>query len=172
MTSLFSGGLSGSGFGQSGFGAGLVGSGPSVGFDKAKGNVNGTADENKDDSDDDSPPKPEFVPVVESDSLYTQRIKVYEMQGKAYKDLGIGNLFIKELPGPKYQLVVRADNSLGTILVNVVLNASVLLKQNKPINILATVPSSEGKPTTYLFRVKEDSVGNELYSLLEKYKNS
>lgn len=99
------------------------------------------------------------------------RIKLFEMEGKKFKDLGVGNLFVKPLSSGKNQLLIRADNSLGTILVNALLNASTPIRQNKPTNILITLPSADGKPITYLMRVKDATLGNELTQALEKYKS-
>ena len=93
------------------------------------------------------------------------------MEGKKFKDLGVGNLFVKPLSSGKNQLLIRADNSLGTILVNALLNASTPIRQNKPTNILITLPSADGKPITYLMRVKDATLGNELTQALEKYKS-
>jgi nuclear pore complex protein Nup50 len=59
------------------------------------------------------PPKNEFVPVVEDDSLYSKRCKVFVKSGSDFADRGVGTLYIKKTEQSKIQLIVRADTNLG-----------------------------------------------------------
>uniref|UniRef100_A0A182SB50 Nuclear pore complex NUP2/50/61 domain-containing protein n=1 Tax=Anopheles maculatus TaxID=74869 RepID=A0A182SB50_9DIPT len=64
-------------------------------------------------ADEDEPPKVEFTPVEEKDSLYSKRCKLYFKVDGSYSDRGVSTLHIKKVDG-KVQLLVRADTSLAT----------------------------------------------------------
>jgi len=118
------------------------------------------------------PPKNEFVPVVEDDSLYSKRCKVFVKSGADYADRGIGTLFLKKVDD-KVQLIVRADTNLGNILLNIIicdgLPTSRLGKNNVMIVCLPT-PESKPPPIPVLVRVKTADEADELLATLEKYK--
>ena len=120
------------------------------------------------------PPKNEFVPVVEDDSLYSKRCKVFVKSGADYADRGIGTLFLKKVDD-KVQLIVRADTNLGNILLNIIicdgLPTSRLGKNNVMIVCLPT-PESKPPPIPVLVRVKTADEADELLATLEKYKNA
>jgi nuclear pore complex protein Nup50 len=119
------------------------------------------------------PPKNEFVPVVEEDSLYSKRCKVFVKSGADYADRGIGTLFLKKVDD-KVQLIVRADTNLGNILLNIIicdgLPTSRLGKNNVMIVCLPT-PESKPPPIPVLVRVKTAVEADELLATLEKYKS-
>ncbi|KAK3907558.1 Nuclear pore complex protein Nup50 [Frankliniella fusca] len=156
---------------------------PSAGFSFGSGkpftfsNVASNAEEKKDDDDDeadeDTPPKPDHKPVNEEGATYTKRCKVFIKQGKEYSDRGIGNLFLKPVDGGKTQLIVRADTSLGNILLNTLVSSS-LPVQRMGINnvVLACIPTpdSQPPPVPVLIRVKTSDDADELFSNLEKHK--
>lgn len=95
-----------------------------------------------------------------------------------YGDLGVGTLFVKPVSEEKYQLIVRADTSLGNILVNVILNSAIptqrLGKNNVMIICVPTPPPAGSNtpqtPSTVLLRVKTSEEADELLKVLEKYK--
>lgn len=120
------------------------------------------------------PPKNEFVPVVEEDSLYSKRCKVFVKSGADYADRGIGTLFLKKVDD-KVQLIVRADTNLGNILLNIIicdgLPTSRLGKNNVMIVCLPT-PESKPPPIPVLVRVKTADEADELLATLEKYKKA
>lgn len=130
----------------------------------------GTAD--NEEAENEEPPKNEFVPVVEEDSLYSKRCKVFVKSGADYADRGIGTLYLKKVE-EKVQLIVRADTNLGNILLNIIicegLPTSRLGKNNVMIVCLPT-PESKPPPIPVLVRVKTSDEADELLATIEKYK--
>lgn len=123
---------------------------------------------------DDEPPKVEFTPVVEDDSLYSKRCKVYVKADSGYKERGVGMLYIKSVEsGSKTQLLVRADTNLGNILLNILLTDAVPSKRigkNDVMLICLPTPDSKPPPTTVLVRVKTAIEADDLLAQIEKYK--
>uniref|UniRef100_A0A182Q2K0 RanBD1 domain-containing protein n=1 Tax=Anopheles farauti TaxID=69004 RepID=A0A182Q2K0_9DIPT len=133
----------------------------------------GAADKEADaDADEDEPPKVEFTPVEEKDSLFSKRCKLFVKTGGAYSDRGVGTLHVKKVDG-KVQVLVRADTSLGNILLNIILNESVPLQRmgkNNVMMICLPTPDSKPPPTSVLLRVKTTEEADELYETLLKFK--
>lgn len=120
----------------------------------------------------DEPPKNEFVPVVEEDSLFSKRCKVFVKSGNDYADRGVGTLFLKKVDD-KVQLVVRADTNLGNILLNIILQEGLptsRLGKNNVMIVCVPMPDSKPPPIPVLVRVKTAEEADELLSILEKYK--
>ncbi|XP_053665347.1 nuclear pore complex protein Nup50 [Anopheles marshallii] len=133
--------------------------------DSAGGGDGGEADE-------DEPPKVEFTPVEEKDSLYSKRCKLFIKADGSYSDRGVGTLHVKMVDG-KVQVLVRADTSLGNILLNIILNESVPLQRlgkNNVMMICLPTPDAKPPPTSVLLRVKTTEEADELYESLLKYK--
>lgn len=155
---------------------------PSAGFSFGSGkpftfsNVASNADEKKDDeeeADEDTPPKPDHKPVNEEGATYTKRCKVFIKQGKDYSDRGIGNLFLKPVDGGKTQLIVRADTSLGNVLLNTLVSSSLPVQRigtNNVAVVCIPTPDSQPPPVTVLIRVKTSDDADELFNKLEKHK--
>lgn len=121
-------------------------------------------------ADDDEPPKVEFTPVVEEDSVYSKRCKVFIRVDKDYKDRGVGTLYIKNVQdGAKTQVLVRADTSLGNILLNALLTKEIPLKRMGKNNVMLPIMDND-KPTTALIRVKTGEDADELLENMEKNK--
>lgn len=122
---------------------------------------------------DDEPPKNEFVPVVEDDSLYSKRCKVFVKGASEFSDRGIGKLYIKKVEGSKFQLIVRADTNLGNILLNIMivegLPVSKFGKNNVMIVCIPT-PDAKPPPTSVLIRVKTGEEADELLNTINQYK--
>ncbi|KAG5681389.1 hypothetical protein PVAND_010831 [Polypedilum vanderplanki] len=135
-----------------------------------------TADNNIDQGEnteaDEEPPKNEFVPVVEEDSLLSKRCKVFVKTGTDYTDRGVGTLYLKKVD-EKVQLIVRADTNLGNILLNIILQEGLptsRLGKNNVMIVCVPTPESKPPPTPVLVRVKTGEEADELLSILEKYK--
>lgn len=123
------------------------------------------------DADEDQPPKYEFVPVVEKDSFYSKRCKVFVKSDTSYADRGVGMLYLKKVEGSgKTQLLVRADTSLGKILLNILLSEGVPVKRmgkNNVMLICLPLPDAQG-PTSVLIRVKDEQEADELLAEITK----
>ncbi|XP_055370825.1 nuclear pore complex protein Nup50-like [Condylostylus longicornis] len=119
-------------------------------------------------------PKNEFKPVVEEDSIYSQRCKVFTKKDGDFKDRGVGTLYLKPVKdSEKTQLIVRADTNIGNILLNFILNKSLpsqRLGKNNVMLICIPTPESEQKPVSVLIRVKTEQDADQLFENIEKYK--
>jgi len=116
----------------------------------------------------DSPKKP-AEPVVEEDAIYSKKCKLFYKKSDSYVDRGIGKLYLKLTAEQKLQLVIRADNSLGNILLNVLVSPSTPMERLGTNNVMmVTVPNppidpkTESEPVTFLIRVKTAEDADEL----------
>jgi nuclear pore complex protein Nup50 len=120
------------------------------------------------------PPKNEFTQVVEDDSLYSKRCKVFVKSGAEFADRGVGMLYIKKVED-KVQMIVRADTNLGNILLNIILaNGLPASRQGKNNVMLMCIPTPEAKPppTSVLLRVKSGEEADDLLEKINTYKMS
>ena len=128
--------------------------------------------EEKADDDEDQPPKVEFTPVEEKDSLFSKRCKMFVKQDGAFSERGLGTLHVKKVDG-KTQLIVRADTSLGNILLNIILNDSIptqRLGKNNVMLVCMPTPDSKPPPVPVLLRVKTEQEADELFKKFEEFK--
>lgn len=134
-----------------------------------------TSDEKTDaDADaDDEPPKVEFTPVIECESMYSKRCKVFVKVATEYNSRGTGTLYLKNVPeSNKIQLIVRADTNLGNILLNILLVEGLpvqKLSKNNVMIVCIPTPESDPKPTTVLIRVKNEDEADELLAEIKKH---
>ena len=108
------------------------------------------------------------------------RIKLFYFNEKESKfcDRGIGNLYVKPLNnGDSTQLIVRADNSLANILLNVKLNKVLPISKigAKDVSYLCIpnppIPNVDAKlPCKFLFKVKTEDDAVELLDKLNELK--
>ncbi|KAK0180835.1 hypothetical protein PV327_003174 [Microctonus hyperodae] len=129
--------------------------------------------ENGEKDDDDEPPKVEFKPVTEDGAIYEKRCKVFVKKDGVFGDRGIGVLFLKPTPNGKTQLIVRAENSLGNLLLNTLLTSSIPTKRmNEKTVMLVCLPLAESQPppTPILLRVKTSEDADSLLEALESNK--
>lgn len=118
------------------------------------------------------PPKNEFKPVVEEESIYSKRCKVFVKTNDDYASRGTGTLYLKSVQNGKIQLIVRADTNLGNILLNVLLGAGIPVKRmgkNNVMLICIPTPDAGPKPSSVLLRVKNEDDADELYAELNKH---
>jgi nuclear pore complex protein Nup50 len=133
--------------------------------------TNGDEAEN---DDEDTPPKVEFTPVVEEDSVFSKRCKVFVKKDGNFSDRGVGTLFVKKVQvadKDKYQLIVRADTSLGNLLLNVLLAEAIPTQRMGKNNVMLVCSPNAGDPVSpVLLRVKTESEADDLLKEIEKYK--
>lgn len=128
---------------------------------------------NEENEEDDEPPKVEFTPVVEENSIYDKRCKVFVKRDGNFVDRGIGTLYIKKVgETEKHQLLVRANTALGNILVNIILSSVPTERIGKNNVMLICIPTPDEKPppTSVLIRVKTSEEADDLLETLKKYK--
>lgn len=90
-----------------------------------------------------------------------------------FGDRGVGLLFLKPIPSGKTQLIVRADNSLGNLLLNTLLTDSIPIKRmnkNTVMLMCLPLPDSLPPPTAVLLRVKTSEDADSLNEALENNK--
>ncbi|XP_043491607.1 nuclear pore complex protein Nup50 [Polistes fuscatus] len=137
---------------------------------KPQDNENQSENQSKDD-DPEEPPKPDFKPVTEEGAIFEQRCKVFIKKDGSFSDRGIGTLFLKPTPNGKTQLIVRAENSLGNLLLNTLLTESIpTQRMNKNTIMLVCLPDSQPPPTPVLLRVKTSEEADVLLETLDKHK--
>lgn len=149
--------------------------GTTTGFTFA--NVAKPAEEKSDDkaggdADEDEPPKVEFTPVEEKDSVYSKRCKLFVKADGNFSDRGVGTLHVKKVD-TKVQVIVRADTNLGNILLNIILNESVPVQRmgkNNVMMVCLPTPDAKPPPTSVLLRVKTADEADALYETLNKHK--
>lgn len=132
-----------------------------------------TADGQTDADADDEPPKVEFTPVVESESMYSKRCKVYVKVDGGFNSGCAGMLYLKKVQeADKVQLIVRADTNLGNILLNILLSDGLPVQKRGTNNVMVVcipTPESDPKPTTVLIRVKNEEEADELLAEIKKH---
>merc|ERR1712059_180336 len=108
-------------------------------------------------------------PTDETDSLYSKKCKLFYKKGEAYVERGLGHIHLKQTEDGRLQVVVRADTSLGNILLNIVMSSNVpMQRQGKNNLLLVCVPNppldskGEVEPIPFLIRVKTAEDADEL----------
>lgn len=126
--------------------------------------------ENKDEQDEDSPPKVEFTPVVESESIYSIRCKVFVKKDNDYASRGTGTLYLKSVAKGRVQMIVRADTNLGNILVNILLSTDLPAKRLGKNNVMMVciLTPDDPKPVPILLRVKNEQEADKLCDEITK----
>jgi len=137
--------------------------------------------QNAENDDNYEPPKPEAVVIEEEGAIYSKPdIKMYYKQptDQSFVTYGKGTLYIKELDGSKKQLIVRANNTLGTILLNISWVSAIPVSLKKKDVIIAALPNpplnskeSEKVLVSYILRSRNEDEAKELSESLIKYKS-
>lgn len=114
----------------------------------------------------------EFKHSAEADSIYSKSCKVFLKDEGDYKDRGVGTLYIKNAPDDKVQLIVRANTSVGQVLLNILLTSAIPAKRLKNNVALVCIPTPESdpKPRTVLVRVKTEEDAIELLDEISKHQ--
>jgi len=114
-------------------------------------------------------PKKTADPVVEEDAMYSKKCKLFYKKSDSYVERGIGQLYLKLTDEKKLQLVIRADNSLGNILLNILVTPSTPLERLGTNNLMLVIlpnppidPKTDSEPVTFLVRVKTAEDADEL----------
>jgi len=164
----FSFGLNPSGFGNLSSGFGTNTSSFQFGFLKNDENKSDEAKSN--DDDEESTPAEQVVEtVVETDALYTKKCKLFYKKGDTYVERGLGNIHLKKTEESKLQVIIRADTTLGNILLNIILSEKIPLERVGKNNVMIICvpnppidPKAEAEPVTFLIRVKTTEDADEL----------
>ncbi|XP_046645234.1 nuclear pore complex protein Nup50-like [Daphnia pulicaria] len=127
--------------------------------------------------DEDAPPKVEVKEVKEEDAFYSIRCKLFYKKDANYTEKGVGTMHLKKVKDDKTQLVIRADTSLGNILLNIILNPQITTQRIGKNNVMLVCipnppidPKTPPVPTPMLLRVKTDTEADELLAKLNEAK--
>ncbi|VEL40981.1 unnamed protein product [Protopolystoma xenopodis] len=159
---------------------------PQLGANKEK------ADEaDAEDNEEYIPPVPEAREIKEEGSVFTTRCKLFYKLSDSWKERGLGNLYIKPDGDSKdkFQLLIRADTNLGTILLNIIVTKDMPIKQQKNNLTLVCVPNppvpgancekkeldsslnDKSNLVPMLIRVKTEDAASNLLEELNKYRS-
>lgn len=124
------------------------------------------------------PPEPEKKVLVEEGSEFEVKVKMYFMIEKTWTDRGTGMAFLKRKEGSAH-LVVRAENSLGTIMLNNVLKKEIKITSSgdKAFSFV-TVPNPPVEPKNpekafpILLRVKTKDLKEEFLAKIESLQSN
>ncbi|CAG9792092.1 unnamed protein product [Diatraea saccharalis] len=123
----------------------------------------------------DEPPKVEYKPIVEENSVYDKKCKIFVKKDGNFVDKGVGTLYIKKIEETgKYQLLVRANTNLGNVLVNLILASAIptqRMGKNNVMMICIPTPDAKPPPTSILIRVKTADEADELLKTLNEHKS-
>lgn len=129
---------------------------------------------NETEENEDEPPKVEYTPIVEDNSVFEKKCKVFVKKDGNFIDKGVGTLYIKKIEeSGKNQLLVRANTTLGNILLNFILSSSITTQRmgkNNVMMVCIPTPDAKPPPTPILIRVKTSEEADELLEILNKYK--
>ncbi|KAL0270467.1 UNVERIFIED_CONTAM: hypothetical protein PYX00_007872 [Menopon gallinae] len=122
------------------------------------------------------PPKSDFTPVVEEDSIYDIRCKIFVKKDNKFISKGVGTLFLKPVKSSKNtQLIVRADTSSGNILLNILLTSNLPIQkmgENNVMIVCVPTPDCQPPPVPVLIRVKTSEDCDQVIKKLEECKGS
>lgn len=120
---------------------------------------------------DEQPFKVEFTPVTEEGAIYSKRCKVFVKKEASFQERGVGMLYLKPV-GEKTQLIVRANTSLGNLLVNTLLMASLPVQRMGSNNVMLVclpTPDTKPPPVPVLFRFKTHADADEAFDKFKEY---
>ncbi|KAK9872134.1 hypothetical protein WA026_016187 [Henosepilachna vigintioctopunctata] len=131
-------------------------------------------EESKNEEQSDEPPKLDVKQVEEEGHIYSIRCKLFVKKDANFVEKGIGSLFLKPVPNSdKIQLIVRAHNSLGNVLCNIILSKSIptqRMGKNNVMIVCIPTPESLQQPVPVLIKVKTGEDADQLLETLEKHK--
>jgi nuclear pore complex protein Nup50 len=96
---------------------------------------------------------------------------VFLKKEASFQERGVGTLYLKPA-GEKMQLIVRADTSLGNVLVNTLLTSGLPIQRMGSNNVmLVCVPTPDVKPppVPLLIRLKTGDDADEVFNKLKEY---
>jgi nuclear pore complex protein Nup50 len=96
---------------------------------------------------------------------------VFVKKEASFQERGVGMLYLKPA-GEKTQLIVRADTSLGNLLVNTLLTAKLPIQRmgtNNVILVCIPTPDTKPPPIPVLLRLKTSADADEVFNKLKQH---
>uniref|UniRef100_A0AAZ3R186 Nuclear pore complex protein Nup50 n=2 Tax=Oncorhynchus tshawytscha TaxID=74940 RepID=A0AAZ3R186_ONCTS len=150
---------------------------PAFSFSGAKAEAAPTQTTDGNGEESDEPPKVEVQEIKETDAFYSKKCKLFYKKETEFKEKGVGTLHLKTTSDGKTQLLVRADTNLGNILLNILVQPSILCSRMGKNNVMVMcVPNpvvdhnNPTNPVAMLIRVKTAEDADELHNILEEKK--
>ncbi|XP_065214776.1 nuclear pore complex protein Nup50 [Planococcus citri] len=127
--------------------------------------------ENNEDNED-QPPVLEDASITEEGSVFDKKCKVFIRKDGKFVDHGVGFAFLKEVGDEKKcQLIVRANNKLANIIINVLISSNIpIQKQGENHVMIVCCPTPDAKPSAVLIKVKTSEDADQLLELMNKLK--
>ncbi|XP_065598471.1 nuclear pore complex protein Nup50 [Cyrtonyx montezumae] len=139
----------------------------------------GNSDDKGGEEEEEEPLKVIVNEIKEDDAFYSKKCKLFYKKDNEFKEKGVGTLHLKPAGNEKTQLLVRADTSLGNILLNVLIPPKMPCTRTGKNNVLIVCvpnpPTDESNPTvpvTMLIRVKTSEDADELHKILLEKKEA
>lgn len=105
-------------------------------------------------------------------------VKLFYKDAGKYESKGKGTINVKRTESGKHQLIIRAENALGTIFLNIILASAIPISVTKNHVLVVCVPNppvvagEKSKDTvTYLIKCATEADANELASKLGTLKS-
>jgi len=125
-----------------------------------------TAEEDLDEASEKAALAHEFVPVTEDEAIFSTRCKVFHKVAHQFESRGIGQLYVQKTDDGSHRILVRADNSMGNILLNMKLTSDIPLSLNLEKKQVITIDPH--KPCPISFMVKTTDQAQDLFDVMDK----
>merc|ERR1712200_96373 len=102
------------------------------------------------------------APVVEEDAFFSTKCKLFLLKEGKYEERGKGFIHLKKTKEDRTQVVVRSENVLGSILLNVIKTKDTRVEMVGENNVLLVcvpnppIPGEPAGPASFLVRVKAE----------------
>lgn len=110
--------------------------------------------------------------------IFEQRCKLYYKKESGFKERGVGTLYIKKSEDGKGQIIIRAENSVGTILLNCALSKGLPVSKSGKNNVMLVcnvfpdIPGESFKDdetNPFLIKVKSPDAADSIYKNIKEF---
>jgi len=115
-------------------------------------------------------------PVVEEEAFFSTKCKLFYLKEGKYEERGKGHIHLKKTKDLKTQVIIRSENVLGSILLNVIKTKDTrceIVGDNNVLMVCVPNPPLAGEPVgpvSFLVRVKAEFC-EDLFNHLESTKD-
>jgi len=110
--------------------------------------------------------------------IFEQRCKLYYKKESGFKERGVGTLYIKKSDDDKGQIIVRAENSVGSVLLNCALSKGLPVSKSGKNNVMLVcnvfpdIPGETFGPdetNPFLIKVKSPDAADNIYKKIKEF---